>query len=87
MPDWLISGKEDEIIDLQKTVLRTHSKVSEDGAKLRKLMTTEIMDTTVIKLMGIAKLLVADCEVLEKAGLCCHFDGVIGPEAERIAAA
>jgi transposase len=35
---------------------------------------------------GIAKLLVADCEVLEKAGLCCHFDGVIGPEAERIAA-
>jgi hypothetical protein len=35
---------------------------------------------------GIAKLLLADCEVLEKAGLCCHFDGVIGPEAERIAA-
>jgi hypothetical protein len=35
---------------------------------------------------GIAKLLVAVCEVLEKAGLCCHFDGVIGPESERIAA-
>jgi hypothetical protein len=37
-------------------------------------------------LAGIAKLLAVDCEVLEKTGLCCHFDGVIGPEAERIAA-
>ena len=31
-------------------------------------------------------LLVADCEVLEKLRLCCHFDGIIAPEAERIAA-
>jgi hypothetical protein len=36
MPDWLISGKEDEIIDLQKTVLRTHSKGQPD-ARIFKL--------------------------------------------------
>ncbi len=35
---------------------------------------------------GIAKLLVADCETLAKVGLCCHFDSVIRPEAERIGA-
>ncbi len=35
---------------------------------------------------GIAKLLAAACEALEKAGLCRHFGGVIGPEAECIAA-
>ncbi len=35
---------------------------------------------------GIAKLLAAACEALEKTGLCRHFGGVIGPEAERIAA-
>ena len=35
---------------------------------------------------GIAKLLAVACEALEKAGLCRHFGGVIGPEAERIAA-
>lgn len=35
---------------------------------------------------GNAKLLAAACEGLENAGLCCHFGGVIDPEAERIAA-
>ena len=39
-----------------------------------------------ISLDGIAKLLVADCETLAKVGLCCHFDSVIRPEAERIGA-
>jgi len=39
-----------------------------------------------IAVAGIAKLLVADCETLAKVGLCCHFDSVIRPEAERIGA-
>ena len=41
---------------------------------------------TVMTWTGIAKLLAVACEALEKAGLCRHFGGVIGPEAERIAA-
>jgi hypothetical protein len=38
-----------------------------------------------MKYAGIAKLLTADCEALEKAGSCRHFGGVFGPVAERIA--
>jgi len=36
---------------------------------------------------GIAKLIAPDCEGLAKAGLCGHFIGVVGPEAESIGAA
>jgi hypothetical protein len=32
------------------------------------------------------KLLSITCEAFKKAGLCRQFGGVIGPEAERIAA-
>ena len=36
--------------------------------------------------LGIAKLLVADCEALAEVGLCRHFCGVIGLEVERVGA-
>jgi hypothetical protein len=36
--------------------------------------------------VGIAKLIASDCEGLAKAGLCGHFGGVVGPEAESIGA-
>ncbi len=54
--------------------------------RISKAGQTDIRRLLIIGAMGIAKLLAAACEALEKAGLCRHFGGVIGPEAERIAA-